>query len=126
MSKNSKTDVPPLSPDAKRLWDKLHGNAAAPTVTSTTFWRGYKSHIGKKGAAKRWEGQASLSGIIQRLAGYTDALGDPLDPHKLWPMLWAALDDEGAKPRDLVDRYVYEGGAITYDTFRRAVQRARQ
>lgn len=87
------------------------------------------SQKGAAGAVARWSGKArdALASIINDLATRTDALGDWLPPAELWPELHSAMDSRGLGPVETTDAYSYgDGEEITYEAFRRRIQRARQ
>jgi hypothetical protein len=94
---------------------------------------------GEKRAKQRWAGndRSTVDEIVARLARKPDALGDPLLPKELWPLLYNALEDAGLDPKEDGNldcptdtrnpaKYTFTGGSITYDTFRKRIQRARR
>lgn len=96
--------------------------AAAYLLESAT-----RSKQGKLGAEKTWAGKRPLSEIVEALAKRKDCLGGPLEPSELWPMLYGNLDDAGLQPHECGKSYKYDGGKeVTFEAFRKAIQRARQ
>lgn len=96
------------------------------------WFRRRQSARGKKGAAARWQNNQSretVDRIIATLARQQDELGDPLPPSDLWPELHAALDNAELNPRehDSPPRYECDGlpEPLTWEAFRRRIQRAR-
>ena len=91
------------------------------------------SEKGTLGAEVRWGGddREALNGILLRLAKMRDELGDDLRPSELWPELWNALSEAGAKPKEnkhrtLLDATItYGNGRIeyTFTAFRKAIKR---
>lgn len=66
------------------------------------------------------------NGIIAMLAKRKDVLDDPLPPNELWGPFFAELEDKGLHPvDDGDDAYLWDGGRITYDAFRKQVARNR-
>jgi hypothetical protein len=107
---------------------KLHMTAAAlyGEEIQPAFLSVEQSKRGRAGAAKRWSESETVSEIINGLAERTDALGDHLKPKELWPEFFAELDARDLNPTE--DRKVIQfdgGGKISYDTFRRSIQRTR-
>lgn len=86
----------------------------------------------EKGWRSRWKGEErdALGDIISALARRRDELGDYMEPHELWTELYGELDDAGLAPKEHAapDRYTYADGRekITYEAFRKRIQRLRQ
>lgn len=84
-----------------------------------------RSEQGRLGAAAKWRRNRAHVDAAESLSKRKDGLGDPLDPSELWPLLYAELDDAGLDPREDGDCYRYDGGEVTFEAFRKAIQRAR-
>ncbi len=102
-----------------------------PLLAAWSQWRWYRRAQRRKahaGAEARWRERAVIQAISGTLAMRRDALGDRVPPSKLWPELYAALEDAELRPveKKSPQRYTYNGGSISYDAFRRAIQRARR
>lgn len=80
---------------------------------------------GKAGAKKRWSGKEAATFAIRKLARERDGWGEPLQPKELWPMMFSELDFLNLDPIDHGTKYSYNGGTLTYDAFRRRIQRER-
>jgi hypothetical protein len=82
---------------------------------------------GSRGASARWknDGRADVDYMIKELSGERDEFGDHVPPAELWPKLYGKLDQARLNPRDHDTDYTYHGGSITYEAFRRRVQRIR-
>lgn len=86
-----------------------------------------RSEQGRLGAAAKWKGKRAHVAAAESLSKQMDQLGDPLEPGDLWPLLYAELDDAGLDPREDGDNcYRYDGGVVTFEAFRKTIQRARQ
>ena len=104
---------------------------AAPDIRDGHKYRERQSSSGQRGAKARWGGgeQEIVNTIIARLAKQKDGLGDPEPPFELWPQFFSALEDRGLRPHEAEagDAVTYGDHAtrITFEAFRRHVQRAR-
>ncbi len=118
--------------DLRFTWLKLH-DAWARALEDYHLWetRTMAADKGRKGAEARWASKDDVQAAIKRVALRLDELGDYLQPVELWPQLYAELESAGF--RDIKEKtvngkafYDLGSGSITYDAFRKQVQRLRK
>lgn len=97
----------------------------------------YRQAQRKKGGG-RWandETNQRITAIVKGLASSVDALGDQEPPSELWPHLYSAMEDAGLNPRELnaekglMEQSIQHNGSeipYRYETFRKAINRARE
>ena len=100
----------------------LLGNAIAGRA-----FREAQARRGKRGAAAKWRASAGVDDLIKRLGRKRDELGDYLKPAELWTEMYAELEREKLRPKELAGpQYKFKGGGITYGAFSRRLQRLRR
>ncbi len=106
--------------------------------------QGYRHNQSSKGAAgaeARWsgDGRKAISQIVETLARAVDELGDPIPPKDLWPRLFAMMGEAHLDPTESCDQdhepervcrqcriESPEIEPVTFDAFRKRIERARQ
>lgn len=99
----------------------------APEIRKYKKYRRQQAERARLGGKARWEGpeRTFVKAIIEKLALKKEWGGEFTRPRDLWPMFYARLDEARLSPREGEDVYFFDGGSMTFDAFKKSLNRIR-